>query len=442
MKKNNIRYLILLVLPIFFIFTFILLIKDSQSNLTLNIKSKIPKNVRMLLKDSINFYLNNFGVKFKKINPRNVISSQGSSLIVNEFKNNLLDYQGPRSYFDLDEKNIFLISGTGIIFKTEINNITNLNNEIIFDTIDTNIKSLIKYKDFYRNSNYGVKGFKIIDGYFYVSFSNFVEKDCINISVIKGKIINKKIDFKYLFNPGECVKKKNSYREFQPIQSGGAIYDFDEESLIMSTGEFRFRDLAQDKNSLYGKILRINKEHGSTKIISMGHRNVQGLYYDKNKKIIVSTEHGPMGGDEININKKVNDKTNFGWPISSYGEHYPKMAPKDAYEKAPLFKSHDDYGFQEPIKYFVPSIGITQIVKARSENDDESFFYGSMGYADREKSHSIHKITFNSSYDKIEFEDQIKLNARVRDLKYINSRNLLFAYLEKKGSIILINFNE
>ena len=40
------------------------------------------------------------------------------------------------------------------------------------------------------------------------------------------------------------------------------------------------------------------------------------------------------------------------------------MAPKDAYEKAPLHKSHSNYGFIEPIKYFVPSIGISQILKA------------------------------------------------------------------------------
>ena len=52
----------------------------------------------------------------------------------------------------------------------------------------------------------------------------------------------------------------------------------------------------------------------------------QGLYFDKENNIIIETEHGPMGGDEINlidldqINK---DKIfNYGWPIVSAGEHY------------------------------------------------------------------------------------------------------------------------
>ena len=59
----------------------------------------------------------------------------------------------------------------------------------------------------------------------------------------------------------------------------------------------------------------------------MGHRNPQGLFVDQNK-IVLSTEHGPWGGDEINLIpfEKIynNEILNFGWPISSYGEHYAK----------------------------------------------------------------------------------------------------------------------
>ena len=58
----------------------------------------------------------------------------------------------------------------------------------------------------------------------------------------------------------------------------------------------------------------------------MGHRNQQGLYFDKENNFILATEHGPQGGDEINlieVNKINKDKIqNFGWPISSAGEHY------------------------------------------------------------------------------------------------------------------------
>ena len=58
----------------------------------------------------------------------------------------------------------------------------------------------------------------------------------------------------------------------------------------------------------------------------MGHRNPQGLIFDKENNFILATEHGPSGGDEINLIKVSNiskDKIqNYGWAISSEGEHY------------------------------------------------------------------------------------------------------------------------
>ena len=83
-------------------------------------------------------------------------------------------------------------------------------------------------------------------------------------------------------------------------------------------GEYRYRDHAQDSNSIFGKIISINKNTKNWKIISMGHRNPQGLYYDSKNDYIVSTEHGPAGGDEININinPEIGGLKNYGWPIS------------------------------------------------------------------------------------------------------------------------------
>ena len=100
----------------------------------------------------------------------------------------------------------------------------------------------------------------------------------------------------------------------------------------------------------------------------------------KKNDVIISTEHGPRGGDEININLKTDNETieNFGWPISSYGVHYDGIERKEA----PLYKSHKDHGFIEPIKYFVPSIAISEIIKIPKTFNEEfinDFFIGSMG---------------------------------------------------------------
>ncbi len=441
-KKHKLVYLGISTL-LLFIALFIYLIQNSQSSLTLKLKSKLPKNIRYFIKDSINFYLNNTAVNFKYLSEKSFITEKGKEVLISEFNNKLLDYQGPRAYISMKDNKIFLTSGTGIVgFVSKKQFYKNKNFK--FNVIKSNIKELVTYDDFYRNSNYGVKGMILDEENIYISLSNLEQKDCVKISIIKAKIDYNKLNFSYIFNPKECVKKKNTYGEFQPIQSGGAMFEFDKENILLSTGEFRFRDLAQTDTSIYGKVLKVNKFSGEYSLISKGHRNIQGLYYDDKKNIIISTEHGPLGGDEININKNIKNNSNFGWPISSYGEHYPKMAAKNAYEKAPLHKSHSAYGFIEPIKYFVPSIGITQIVKFPNKEKDKiknEFYFSSMGYADRENSLSIHQIIFDENYDQIIFEDKIKINYRIRDLLVLDNKNIL-AYLEKKGSLIKVSFNE
>ena len=104
----------------------------------------------------------------------------------------------------------------------------------------------------------------------------------------------------------------------------------------------------------------------------MGHRNPQGLYIDNEKEKILSTEHGPTGGDEINmIDLKNNKIKNFGWPKSSYGID----------QGATWKRNHIKYGYIEPIKYYVPSIAISEIIKVPENffNSDNNFFVASMG---------------------------------------------------------------
>ena len=77
------------------------------------------------------------------------------------------------------------------------------------------------------------------------------------------------------------------------------------------------------KNNLLGKIISIDKSTSDFNLISLGHRNPQGLFYDNLKNIIINTEHGPKGGDEINLNYLNKDTLpNYGWDIASYGSPY------------------------------------------------------------------------------------------------------------------------
>ena len=61
-------------------------------------------------------------------------------------------------------------------------------------------------------------------------------------------------------------------------------------------------DKINSDNSIIGKILLIDNKN--FEVFSRGHRNPQGIFYDLNDDLIFETEHGPTGGDEINLIKK------------------------------------------------------------------------------------------------------------------------------------------
>ena len=158
----------------------------------------------------------------------------------------------------------------------------------------------------------------------------------------------------------------------------------------------------------------------------MGHRNPQGLYYVKDSNIIINTEHGPKGGDEININFLEDDKIpNFGWDISSYGTNYDGTDPYK--------KSHSEYGFVEPFKYYVPSIGISQMVYMPNNLKFEN---GKYLFVTSLRAGSIYIIKVNDKFDKILDEDRIHfLEQRIRDIEYDKENNVFFLLFESTPSI-------
>ena len=155
----------------------------------------------------------------------------------------------------------------------------------------------------------------------------------------------------------------------------------------------------------------------------MGHRNPEGLYYDKKNKFLLETEHGPSGGDEINIIKINNlpvEKNNFGWPLASYGAHYG--------ENLAISKSHKEKGFIEPLKFFVPSIGISEITKVAKK----TYVVASMA----NKALWFFKLDPNNMLTDLK---RISIKERIRDLKFKDKK--LFLFLEDTASIGIIQMN-
>ena len=158
---------------------------------------------------------------------------------------------------------------------------------------------------------------------------------------------------------------------------------------------------------------------------------IQGLFYDEEEKILLSSEHGPQGGDEINLIPIKSDKiNNFGWPVSSYGEHYGgrEGRNKHKYKDFPLYKSHKKYGFKEPIKFFVPSIATSEIIGL----DNKEYVLGSL------KAKVLYLFKLNDKNSVIR-QNKITVGERIRDLSFY--KNKIYLFLEDTATICIIDLS-
>ena len=81
------------------------------------------KEARFFFKDALNSYLYNFDIKLKFVKNYQIKSSNNQTYELNEYNNKFLDYQGPRSYLGLKDDNLFLVTGTGLLAFTKIDNL-------------------------------------------------------------------------------------------------------------------------------------------------------------------------------------------------------------------------------------------------------------------------------------------------------------------------------
>lgn len=127
-------------------------------------------------------------------------------------------------------------------------------------------------------------------------------------------------------------------------------------TLFITTGDRNhLRDEAQNPANTVGKMVRINPdgtipddnpklEGWAPEVWSIGHRNIQGAAVHPETGQLFTIEHGPRGGDELNLTQK---GKNYGWPVITYGINYDGTTITDLKEKE---------GLEQPIYYWVPSI--------------------------------------------------------------------------------------
>ena len=322
-------------------------------------------------------------------------------------------------HFAIIEDDVVVISGEGKTIYFKKNNI--LNDKLNQIEISNNIQNILDQNNF---KLIGIRDLFVEEKKIYISliFKNFKG---LSINAYRADLNFEKLNF-------ELFLASNEYWDRYNVYSGGRFSTYKDNKVLFTIGYSAVNKAAQQLDSLLGKIISIDKLTSEHEIISMGHRNPQGLFYIKDLNIIINTEHGPKGGDEININFLENDKIpNFGWDVSSYGTNYDGTDPYK--------KSHAEYGFVEPFKYYTPSIGISQMVYMPNNLKFEN---GKYLFVTSLRAGSIYIIKVNDKFDKILDEDRIYfLEQRIRDIEYDKENNVFFLLFESTPSIGILKLD-
>jgi glucose/arabinose dehydrogenase len=134
--------------------------------------------------------------------------------------------------------------------------------------------------------------------------------------------------------------------------ASGRFAVIDNKSAYVTIGDLGFPGINdRGKRGDLGSIFKVSATN--VERISQGHRNAQGILLF-NGKDLLAAEHGPRGGDELNLIKPGND---YGWPFVTYGEPYSS----GDYVKPTKTGTHQ--GYVEPLKYWTPSIAPTELVQ-------------------------------------------------------------------------------
>ena len=286
------------------------------------LKKKAPK-IEANTKDIFVKVANSFSVKISKV----ITLSEKTAFVI--FDKNVPDF---------DESSIKIYTQNGYLINQFQAEKLNLPNSF---TLKRN--GGVKTVFFHNNKAYAL-----------VSSS---KKDCLYASIVA-------LEFGKEVYKSRCIPGIQEIIDFNGLGSAN-IHLKNKIYLSLGTPEQHSTEisyLAQDENSIFGKIVEIDKsdlddinsnkeDKLKLKIFTKGHRTPQGL--TRINDVIFNVEHGPRGGDELN---KIIEGKNYGWPLVSYGTRY--NYDNDA--KSFLI-NHEKSNFEEPLYAFVPSVGISSL---------------------------------------------------------------------------------
>jgi glucose/arabinose dehydrogenase len=270
------------------------------------------------------------------------------------------------------------------------------------------------HPDFNRNS------------YIYLSYSDYSENKS-HTSLIRAKLVNNSlVNSQIIFRPEEKFFTKRS------LHFGSRIIFDDKGFIFFCIGDRGDRDLAQNLDMPNGKMYRIRDDgtipidnpfyytKGAIKSIwSYGHRNPQGLALHPSTRQLWEAEHGPRGGDEVNIILRGH---NYGWPVITYGKNYSGTI---------ISKLTHHEGMDQPVFHWTPSIAVCGIAFYDGSQFPEwknNLLATSLKY---ERLHRVELDGMNMVKDEIIYEAE----SRVRDVE-VGPDGIIYVALEDPGRIV------
>ena len=269
----------------------------------------------------------------------------------------------------------------------------------------------------------------INNNYVYVCFSDFLpeNKNKSFTSIIRAELKNNK-----LIKVQTVYKADKRFYSKSNVHYGSRLAFDDKNYLFFSIGDRGNRDQAQLLTTPNGKIHRLNDDgsipkdnpfvdHPSAQksIWTYGNRNPQGLTIDKKKSSVFSAEHGPKGGDELNIIEK---GKNYGWPEITYGINYIGTR---------ITKYTHKEGMEQPITHWTPSIAVCGID-----------FYDNNVFTNWQNNLLVTSLKFENLY-RLEIKDRkvieqeliYSTGSRVRDVE-TGPDGFIYVAIEDPGRII------
>ncbi len=235
----------------------------------------------------------------------------------------------------------------------------------------------------------------------------------------------------------------NSWSQ-SPTNFGGRMTFGEDGKLYITIGERQEETRAQDLMDHGGKVIRLN-EDGSVpadnpfigndavlpEIFAYGIRSPQGLAFNPWTGDLWENEHGPLGGDEINI---IEAGKNYGWPLATFGLDY------DGY---PFTEETEGEGLEQPFMYWIPSIAITGMSFYEGDafpNWQGNALVGAMVMGRTPMTGHFQRITFSDEGVPLAREPiLVDLHQRIRDVRPGPDGNLYVLTDQDPGAVLMIS---